>query len=379
MRFNLSRTKNLWLVALFIILVFGILVTLSGCIASYSAQPSPTPYEQPIKNPVQEPVTVEKDYTGVAVSGLPIEEQIKIARCVELSSIVNWGEGGPMYRKEVAQAFMLDYPHPDFLTQLEEEFGRYEPQFPAIAFLAQHVEDSYYWREIWFYTGSDTIQIHLVIDSDMNVVRSRAVRMIQEYPWAVPYELHANIEPEFDLEEAIRDHVDWLLQTPISYEEAVKILGGSPRGGLLCFDMAVDPPWFKPLEKKYYSYDAVTGTPDPNDFLEVIQVWYKPNTSTVQYIVIRQTSAEAYRSIFPSEKDGISFFPNFIAYLDDDTPVGVLFLGATPYTPEWLQYKWFAEWISSDVRHSVIGINLSAGDLLRVIGEISGQWVKRAP
>ena len=204
MRFTLSRAKKLWLVVIFAVLLSAILVFLSGCTVSYLTQPPPIPDKQPENNPAPEAIEVEKDYTDVAVSGLPVEEQIKIVRCVKLSSIVNWGEGGPMYSKEVAQAFMLDYPHPDFLAQLEEEFGKREQHSPgeaknnAVAFLVQHTEEEtrqalalndVYWREIWFYTDSDTIQIHLVLDSDMNIIRSWAFRMTNDYPWSHPYNL----------------------------------------------------------------------------------------------------------------------------------------------------------------------------------------------
>ena len=203
MRFTLSRTKKLWLVVIFAVLLSAILVFLSGCTVSYLAQPPPIPDKQPDNNPAPEAIEVEKDYTGVAVSDLPVEEQLKIVRCVELSSIVNWGEGGPGHNREVAQAFLLDYPHPAFLTQLEEEFGKREPHSPgeeknnAVAFLVQHTKEktrqaldlnNAYWREIWFYTGSDTIQIHLVLDSDMNIVDSWAARMTNDYPWTFSYD-----------------------------------------------------------------------------------------------------------------------------------------------------------------------------------------------
>lgn len=206
MRFTLSRAKKLWLVVIFAVLLSAILVFLSGCTVSYLTQPPPIPDKQPENNPAPEAIEVEKDYTDVAVSGLPVEEQIKIVRCVKLSSIVNWGEGGPMYSKEVAQAFMLDYPQPDFLAQLEEEFGRYEhasgPSEDQVAFLTQHTADetqlllsldNAYWREIWFYTDSDTIQIHLVLDSDMNIIRSWAFRMTNDYPWSHPFNLYTSL------------------------------------------------------------------------------------------------------------------------------------------------------------------------------------------
>lgn len=68
---------------------------------------------------------VEKDYTGAAVADLPKNEQIIIASSVELSAIVNWGEGGPMYDLDVAEAFMLGLELPRF------EDGKYTPQSPG--------------------------------------------------------------------------------------------------------------------------------------------------------------------------------------------------------------------------------------------------------
>lgn len=104
------------------------------------------------------PVLDLEKYKGVNVSELSVEEQIKIARCVERSSVVNWGEGGPAHVREVAEAFLLGYPYPGFIAYLEEKHGVYHcpgwPQGaePKIAFLTQRGTEA---RTAWIYLASD--------------------------------------------------------------------------------------------------------------------------------------------------------------------------------------------------------------------------------
>ena len=159
MGFTLPRTKKLWLVAVFTVLVSGIALSslgLSGGTTQMSAES-------------------EKDYTGVPVSSLPLDEQIKVARSVELSAVVNWGEGGPMYREEVAEAFLLGYP---FLDYLEKKYGKgnYEYIFSSpetrakreVAFLTQVGNR----REIWFSTRSGTYQVNLQLENNGTILAS---------------------------------------------------------------------------------------------------------------------------------------------------------------------------------------------------------------
>ncbi|MDP3058517.1 MAG: hypothetical protein Q8N36_03570 [bacterium] len=129
-------------------------------------------------------MSAEKDYTGLAVADLPLEEQIKVARSIKLSAVVNWGEGGNLYSREVAEAFLLGYPYPDFL---EGTYGKYELISPweksrnAMAFLTQYPINSSsitppipgaYLREIWLYTNSGVYQIALYLDKDGAILRS---------------------------------------------------------------------------------------------------------------------------------------------------------------------------------------------------------------
>jgi len=128
-------------VALFLLLLF----TLPGCAGQVP----------------EIPVETEKDYTGVFVGDLPLDEQIKIAGCLELSAVAYWGEGGPIYSKEVAEAFLLGFP---FLDYLEEKHGEIEPDpfysLDEMAFLTQ--SGSY--RDILFYTKTGAYQVTLRID-----------------------------------------------------------------------------------------------------------------------------------------------------------------------------------------------------------------------
>ena len=128
-----------------------------------------------------------RDYTGVPVADLPLEEQIRIARCVRLSSIVNWGEGGNLYCRQVVGAFLLDYPYPDFL---DKKYGRFELFSPwererdAIAFLVQsaaqhHHRDGLprpqnmaYGRTIQIYTADGIYSIHLALDNRGRILHS---------------------------------------------------------------------------------------------------------------------------------------------------------------------------------------------------------------
>lgn len=108
-----------------------------------------------------------------------------------------------------------------------------------------------------------------------------------------------------------------------------------------------------------------------------MHIWYKNDTATPQYIVVRQCSAEDYRSTHPHEKDDISFHPDFVVRLGCGSRAGFLFmdqtLDGTSFTPEWIRHKWRTEWISGGIRHSVTGINLGANDIVRIVEEFSGQ------
>jgi hypothetical protein len=128
-----------------------------------------------------------KDYSGVFVADLPLSEQVKVARCVRLSSVVNWGEGGSIYCRQVVEAFLLDYPFPDFL---DEKYGSFDPVSPrdrergAIAFLIHtsfsgsgpygvpRMENVAYGRRAHIYTGTGIYQIELLLDRHGNILRS---------------------------------------------------------------------------------------------------------------------------------------------------------------------------------------------------------------
>ena len=83
---------------------------------------------------------------------------------------------------------------------------------------------------------------------------------------------------ETDPVTAIKEHVAWLTQLPISEEEAATILGVSPAppGSSLCFDNIPLSPQLAPLQKTYYLSGMRPLTPEPDDGLEVVQVWYRP-------------------------------------------------------------------------------------------------------
>ena len=157
------RTKRFYAVVIAALVIISALIWLSGCTTQAS-----------------EGTAAEKDYTGVFVGELSKDEQIKIARSPQLSAQVNWGEGGPLYSREVAEAFLLDYPFPGYL---EEKHGKYEPSSPwekernAIAFLSQSpINDASvpgsYLREIWLYTGSGAYQVFLYVDADGTILES---------------------------------------------------------------------------------------------------------------------------------------------------------------------------------------------------------------
>jgi hypothetical protein len=172
---SLKRTKRLWSV----IAIFAV----SLCVVVLSLFVSPGRTHQ-----IPETTETEKDYTGVFVSKLPLDEQLKVARCVELSAVVNWGEGGPGQSIEVAEAFLMGYPYSGYLAYLEEKYGKYRPVSPgerernAVAFLTQHKVDEpralgLYRREIWFYTASGTFQINILLD-EQGAVRESSVSFL---------------------------------------------------------------------------------------------------------------------------------------------------------------------------------------------------------
>lgn len=80
-----------------------------------------------------------------------------------------------MYRKEVAEAFLLGYP---FLDYLEKKYGKgnYEYIFPSpkerarreVAFLTQVGNR----REIWFKTKSGTYQVNLQLENNGTILAS---------------------------------------------------------------------------------------------------------------------------------------------------------------------------------------------------------------
>lgn len=134
-------------------------------------------------------ITSAKDYTGVAVSPLPVDEQVRVARSVRLSAVVNWGEGGPMYPREVVEAFLLGHPYPDFL---DAKYGKPElcgrsKERNEIAFLRQSTIDhertrifyhyiippeAVYQRTINIYTRSGIYTIGLYVDRRGRIIRS---------------------------------------------------------------------------------------------------------------------------------------------------------------------------------------------------------------
>ncbi|MDP3058243.1 MAG: hypothetical protein Q8N36_02160 [bacterium] len=135
-------------------------------------------------------LSAEKDYTGLAVADLPLEEQIKVARSVSLSAVVNWGAGGLLYCQEVAEAFLLSCPYPEFLEQV---YGKYELFIPgekyknSMAFLSQSITDhkrhgalglsylpkSFYTRELFLYTKSGVYKIQMLLNKDGVIVDVR--------------------------------------------------------------------------------------------------------------------------------------------------------------------------------------------------------------
>ena len=128
----------------------------------------------------------EKDYTGVPVSSLPLDEQIKVARSVELSAVVNWGEGGPIYSIEVAETFLLGLP---FLDYIKEKYGEIEPSpFSSLDEIASLYHNKIpeherhnklkfpipvsYQREVWFYLKSGTYQVNICTDEAGTILGS---------------------------------------------------------------------------------------------------------------------------------------------------------------------------------------------------------------
>lgn len=119
------------------------------------------------------PTKVEKDYTGVFVAELPLDEQIKIARCVKLSSIVGWGEGGLLYGREVAEAFL----HGHFPSDFDKYppfplFSSLEKRNKAVSFLHQRTMPCglEYRRYADIYVDGAAWGIQLVFDLEGNLL-----------------------------------------------------------------------------------------------------------------------------------------------------------------------------------------------------------------
>lgn len=188
-------------------------------------------------------------------------------------------------------------------------------------------------------------------------------------------------KPECDIAKAIKEEVATLLQTPITYEEAVQILdGNSPGGGLLSFNIATDPSWFLPLEKTFFSGSLDS---DKGSLKYVIRIWYKRNPTTHQYFTVFQCSAIDHLRQFPDHINGISLsrHSHFTWQLMDGARVELMFLNTTedgiPY-PEG-RYVWLVEWISNDVHHYLHGVNISADDLYWIVTNLSYQSVIKQP
>lgn len=80
---------------------------------AWGRQPEPAHWHQSVQAATY--ALPPRDYRGVFVGGLPLDEQIKVARCVRLSAQAYWGEctlGG--YSLAVAEAFLLGLPLPRF-------------------------------------------------------------------------------------------------------------------------------------------------------------------------------------------------------------------------------------------------------------------------
>ena len=191
---------------------------------------------------------------------------------------------------------------------------------------------------------------------------------------------------EFDLAQAIRDREDWLMKTPISYENATQILGGNSPGGRQFGDvLGRSSSGFNFLNNTYYSYCMLPFTPDPHDFLEVVQIWYRDDGPYPAYIVVRQSSAEEYLKNRPLPEDKYGFFPrpHFTVRLDDGTPVGIVFahlsVDGVPFAEPWVRHKWHFSWISRGIRHYAVGINIHACEVMEVIADISHQPVNAMP
>ena len=173
----------------------------------------------------------------------------------------------------------------------------------------------------------------------------------------------------FDVAQAIREHEDWFLQTAISYESAVQILGGNPPGGHQTRVRGTDGPLgLVPLGTGYYLFPpSTTASPTTR---KVVQIWYRRNSSVPQYVVILQGSEQAYVDALPHHLGRPSFHPQITTYLNDGTPLWMLFSSQTEdgtlFIPEWLQHRWTIEWVSQGVRHHVLGVNLNREDIVRI-------------
>ncbi|MBS3937568.1 MAG: hypothetical protein KGZ50_03190 [Peptococcaceae bacterium] len=149
-----------------------LVITLSLIVLWLIAFPEDSPQTTPA------PIQAEKDYTGVAVKGLPLDEQIKIAGCVKLSSIVNWGEGGMMYGREVTEAFLFGVePYGHFPWNYDDfpppkRYSPWEKRNEVIAFLHQRFYpcENKHIREASIYAEGAVWGIRLVFDREFNLI-----------------------------------------------------------------------------------------------------------------------------------------------------------------------------------------------------------------
>jgi hypothetical protein len=98
MRFTISRTKKLWLAAVFLVLI-SVFVLPRFILGEGTIHAT-------------EEARAEREYANEPLKSLPlyVQEEIRVAKCLKLSSQFRWGEGNPSFSLEVAESFLLGYP-----------------------------------------------------------------------------------------------------------------------------------------------------------------------------------------------------------------------------------------------------------------------------
>jgi len=107
----------------------------------------------------------EKDYMGASVAELPGQEQIEVARSIEWAAQANWGEGGPLYGLEVAEAFLLGEELPHF-EDVEFDGSSAGGRGDAVAFLFHNSTPDGYFRGVELYLESNLGIYFVGIETD---------------------------------------------------------------------------------------------------------------------------------------------------------------------------------------------------------------------